>query len=118
MDYGNHKVFTDEDYEQILDDLRNGRAQLVDVREESEWNSFRFECAIHLPLSKLANAIGIDKLKEIKEANKKIYLHCRSGARVKMAEKILAQYGCREFSILPISMMEMLQKGFRQKQDS
>ncbi len=116
MDYGEYKVAGEDKYIDILDDMRNGRAQLVDIRERQEWDEFRFECAVHVPLSELAKGVGIDTLKKIKESNKKIYLHCLSGSRVRMAEQILGQYGCSEFSIIPFSMMQMLEKGFRQKQ--
>src|SRR3990172_5082320 len=93
------------DYKQILQEVRNGSAQLVDIREQNEWEQNRFKCAIHVPLSDLAKGVGVDVLKKVKEENKKIYLHCRSGNRVQVAEKILAQYGCTEFSIIPGSMM-------------
>ncbi len=116
MDYGEYQVVSEDGYTEILDDMRSGRAQLVDIRERQEWSEFRFECAVHAPLSELAKGIGIDALKEIKNSNKKIYLHCLSGSRVRMAEQILGQYGCSEFSIIPFSMMQMLEKGFKQKQ--
>ncbi len=101
-----------EDYEEILQELRGGKAQLIDIREQSEWEQGRFKCAIHVPLSELSRGKGIEILKEIKQANKKIYLHCRSGNRVRKAEQILTQYGCTEFSVIPLSMMQMLEKGF------
>jgi rhodanese-related sulfurtransferase len=101
-----------EDYTKILEEIRSDKAQLVDIREQNEWEQSRFQCAIHVPLSGLAKGIGVDILKKIKQENKKIYLHCRSGNRVRMAEKVLAQYGCTDFSIIPASMMEMIEKGF------
>ena len=102
-----------EDYTKILDDLRGGEARLIDIREESEWNQKRFKCATHIPLSDLSRGIGIEILKEIKESNKKIYLHCRSGSRVRKAQKVLAQYGCTDINIIPLTMMKMLEEGFR-----
>lgn len=101
-----------DNYKDILQEVRNGSAQLVDIREKNEWEQNRFKCAVHIPLSELAKGIGVDVLKKIRKEDKKIYLHCRSGNRVKIAEKVLAQYGCTEFSIIPGSMMEMLEKGF------
>jgi rhodanese-related sulfurtransferase len=116
MDYGDYKVSSEEDYAQIIEDMRNDRAQLVDIREIQEWEQARFECAIHVPLSDLSKGIGVDILKEIKATNKKIYLHCFSGSRVQMAKTILGQFGCQDFSIIPFSMMQMLEKGFKPKQ--
>jgi rhodanese-related sulfurtransferase len=102
-----------ENYQEVLQELRSGKAQLIDIREQSEWQQNRFKCAIHVPLSDLAQGKGVDTLKEIKESNKKIYLHCRSGNRVRKAKEILARYGCTQFSVIPISMLQMLEQGFQ-----
>jgi len=104
-----------KDYQQILADLRGGRAQLVDIREAKEWQQNRFKCAIHIPLSDLARGEGVEILKEIKASKKKIFLHCRSGNRVMKAKEVLARYGCTEFSVIPLTMMQMLEEGFQLK---
>ncbi len=103
-------------YAEIANEARSGTAQLVDIREKNEWDQAHFKCAIHLPLSDLMRGIGVDVLKKIRQENKNIYLHCRSGNRVKQAEQILAQYGCKEFSLIPLSMLQMIEKGFQLKQ--
>jgi rhodanese-related sulfurtransferase len=102
-----------DDYQEVLQELRGNKAQLIDIREQKEWEQFHFKCAMHIPLSDLAKGIGIETLKEIKKSNKKIYIHCRSGNRARKAQQILAQYGCKEFYIIPISMMKMIEEGFR-----
>lgn len=102
-------------YKEILNEVRNGKAQLVDIREKNEWEESHFKCAIHLPLSNLMKGIGVDVLRKIRQEKKKIYLHCRSGNRAKQAEKILAQHGCKEFSVIPLSMLTMIDKGFQLK---
>jgi len=102
-------------FSKVLEEVKSGKGQLVDVREQSEWQRNRFECAIHLPLSGLSKGIGLETLRELKQANKTIYLHCRSGARVRQAKKILARFGCTQVQILPVSMLQMLEKGFRLK---
>ena len=100
------------DYQGILLELRGGSAQLIDIRERDEWEQYHFKCATHIPLSDLVKGIGVETLKEIKKANKKIYIHCRSGNRARKAQEILARYGCREFYIIPVTMMKMLEEGF------
>ena len=99
-------------YKEILEEARNGTAQLVDIRERDEWEHSHFKCAVHLPLSDLKKGIGVDVLKNIRQEDKKIYLHCRSGNRAKQAEEILSRYGCREFSVIPLSMLTMIEQGF------
>ena len=103
------------DYQEILGELRSGKAQLIDIRESREWDQHHFRCAVHIPLSDLARGKGIDTLKEIKRENKKIYIHCRSGKRARKAQQILAQFGCREIHIIPITMMKMIEEGFTLK---
>src|SRR5210317_1263589 len=102
-----------EDYQEVLQELRGGKAQLIDIREHNEWEKNHFKCAMHIPLSDLAKGVGVESLKEIKKSNKKIYIHCRSGNRARKAQQVLAQYGCKEFYIIPISMMKMIEEGFR-----
>jgi len=101
-----------DDYQKILKELRAANAQLIDIRERSEWEQHHFKCAIHIPLSDLSKGKGIETLKEIKRDNKKIYIHCRSGKRARKAQQILAQYGCTEIHIIPITMMKMIEEGF------
>ena len=100
------------DYQDISNKIKSGEAQLVDIREKEEWDQNHFQGAVHIPLSRLAKGVGIDKLKEIKDANKKIFLHCLSGSRVRMAERLLSSFGCTKFNILPTHMSVMIRNGF------
>jgi rhodanese-related sulfurtransferase len=102
-----------DEYQNILKELRGGKAQLIDIRERNEWEKSHFKCAIHLPLSDLARGVGIEVLRDIKLSNKKIYIHCRSGNRARKAQEILAKYGCKEINIIPITMMKMIDEGFK-----
>ena len=100
------------DYKAILNDIKSGNAQLVDIREKNEWDQAHFQDAIHVPLSKLVRGVGVDKLKEIKNSNKQIFLHCHTGSRVRIAERMLSGFGCTEFKILPASINVMARNGF------
>ncbi len=102
-----------EDYKKILQELKGGKARLIDIREQKEWEQNHFKCAMHIPLSDLARGIGVETLKEIKKSDKKMYIHCRSGNRARKARDILARYGCTEIHIIPITMMKMLEEGFQ-----
>jgi len=101
-----------KDYQEVLRELRSDKARLIDIRERNEWEKNHFKCARHIPLSDLAKGIGVESLREIKESNKKIYLHCRSGTRARKAQQVLAQYGCTEIHIIPLSMLKMIEEGF------
>lgn len=102
-----------QNYQEVLQELRSGRAQLIDIRESDEWEKNHFNCAKHIPLSDLEKGIGIDVLKDIKRSDKKIYIHCRSGNRARKAQEVLARHGCTEIHIIPVSMMQMIEEGFR-----
>jgi rhodanese-related sulfurtransferase len=101
------------DYQAIIEQLNKGEAQLVDIRERNEWENGHFQGAIHIPLSGLSRGVGIDQLKKLKNANKKIFLHCLSGSRVQLAKQMLAGFGCTEIAILPTSMNVMSRHGFQ-----
>ena len=113
FDFNRFYQADETDYKGILTDIAAGKAQLVDIREQNEWDYGHFKEAIHIPLSKLAKGAGIDQLRKLREENKKIYLHCRTGSRVMMAERLLPQFGCKEFSILPTDMNVMAANGFQ-----
>ncbi len=102
----------ENNYDEIMNDIKDGKAQLIDIRENNEWNSNRFACAVNVPLSGLSRGIGIDQLTAFESENKKVYLHCHTGSRVQMAKRMLPSFGLNNFSIIPISMMEMSRKGF------
>jgi len=55
--------------------VAEGKAVLVDVREESEWRSGHVPGAIHLPLSQFSQ--GVDRLPR----DRKVILYCLSGGR-------------------------------------
>ena len=101
-----------DDYKEILQELRGGKARLIDIREHNEWQKSHFKCALHIPLSDLVKGTGVETLREIKQSNKKIYIHCRSGNRARKAQEVLARYGCTEIHIIPITMMRMIEEGF------
>ena len=102
-----------DEYQNVLKELRGGKAQLIDIREQNEWEKSHFKCTIHLPLSDIKKGVGIEILKDIKQSNKKIYIHCRSGNRARTAQEVLAKYGCTEINIIPITMMKMIDEGFK-----
>ncbi len=101
------------DYLSILEEVKNGNSQLVDIREQAEWDQNHFVGALHLPLSGLYRGEGIENLKEVQAQKKKIYRHCYSGGRVSMGKKILEGFGFKDINTLPIHMNTLIQHGFQ-----
>lgn len=68
-------------------------AQLVDVRQDFEWDAGRIEEAIHVPLEQLPAATG--KL----DRDRPVVFQCRSGARSAMATAAFREAGFDAFNL-------------------
>lgn len=68
-------------------DLLNEKKQIIDVREEDEYNDSRIKGVINIPLSKIRE--NLDKI----DKNKMIYVHCKTGHRSYNATRMLIQKG-------------------------
>jgi phage shock protein E len=73
--------------------MADGKAVLVDVREDSEWADGHLKDARHMALSDLKAGVPADKLKETVPAGKVVYLHCASGRRCLAAADLLKKQG-------------------------
>mmetsp|Transcript_25838 Transcript_25838/g.75723 ORF Transcript_25838/g.75723 Transcript_25838/m.75723 type:complete len:163 (+) Transcript_25838:37-525(+) len=73
------------DLSTISGEVEAGKAVLLDVREEDEWNEAHVSFATHCPLSALEGT-GVPKNVDM---SKKIYVHCKKGLRAQKASAIL-----------------------------
>jgi hydroxyacylglutathione hydrolase/adenylyltransferase/sulfurtransferase len=79
--------------EQTAKALAEGTAQVVDVREQYEWDEGRIDGTIHIELERLAsNADRIAK-------DKPVIFHCRLGARSAMAARAFRASGYDAYSM-------------------
>jgi hydroxyacylglutathione hydrolase/adenylyltransferase/sulfurtransferase len=79
--------------EQTAKALADGTAQVVDVREQYEWDEGRIDGAIHIELERLAsNADRIAK-------ERPVIFHCRLGARSAMAARAFRASGYDAYSM-------------------
>lgn len=69
---------------------QTGRAVIVDVREQDEWEAVRIPGAIHIPLAELRARAG-----ELPR-DRAIVAQCRSGTRSLFAAQTLAAAGFRD----------------------
>ena len=96
------------DLDDIKDQLEDGEAQLLDVREQDEWDAGHLTQASLVPLSTLSEGVdpqGLDK-------TKKTYLHCRSGKRVMTAAPILEGMGYADVTPLHEGFEALMAEGF------
>jgi rhodanese-related sulfurtransferase len=74
-------------------ELIDSGAQLVDVRDEEEWDAGRIPGARHVPLAEVrSEAAGLDR-------ERPLVLYCRSGERSGMAADAFAASGWDAHSI-------------------
>ena len=69
-------------------EIEHGNAQLIDVRDDTEWDTSHAREAVHVPVGKIL-AGDLDML----DANKTTYIYCETGERSGMAEHFLRDMG-------------------------
>ena len=62
---------------------------IIDVRTEAEWNDGHLEGAILIPYQVIGERIGA----VAKDKSARIYVHCRTGSRAKIAKESLEKLG-------------------------
>jgi rhodanese-related sulfurtransferase len=92
------------DIEQADQQFRDG-AQLVDVREQEEWNEAHIPGTLHIPLGDLARRTG-----EL-DASRPVVAVCRSGNRSKTAVQILERAGIKDASSMAGGVIAWAQAG-------
>jgi phage shock protein E len=82
---------TTDSIDQVKTSVAAGKAVLVDVREQAEWDNGHLKVASLVPLSLLSKE-GAEVPATLPK-DKPIYLHCRSGARSLKAAEVLKAKG-------------------------
>ncbi len=82
----------------VKENVQSGKAVLVDVREQREWDAGHVKGAIHLPKSKLETAELAQLVKKL-DKNKIIYTHCGGGRRALACGELLKKEG---FDVRPL----------------
>ncbi|WP_254508933.1 rhodanese-like domain-containing protein [Anatilimnocola floriformis] len=83
----------------IKENLKAGKAVMVDVREPDEWDLGHLDGAIHLPTTQLENATKRAELIKKLDKNKIIYTHCKAGYRALSCAELLKAEG---FDVRPL----------------
>ena len=73
------------DLEQVRRELEQGKAVLIDVREQSEWDAVHLRHSRLIPIGTLKDEDVLATLPQ----NKNIYLHCHRGRRAAEAAELL-----------------------------
>ena len=102
---------TKDSIPQVRENLEEGKALLLDVREKEEWDAGHLAVAKLVPLSMLRDlpegTEGVEGLPK----DKILYLHCRSGRRVLTAAPVLQALGY-DVRPLPWGYDALVDEGF------
>ena len=85
--------------EAALKNIKEGKAVLVDVREQKEWDEGHIAGAILMPKSKLDVEKEAAELAKKLDKSKIVYTHCRAGRRALACGEILKKQG---FDVRPL----------------
>jgi rhodanese-related sulfurtransferase len=102
---------TKDSLDTVKDNVKSGKALIVDVREQREWDAGHVKGAILLPQSKLNQDDRLPELLKLLPKDKIIYTHCRAGGRALMCGDILKKQG---YDVRPLKpgFDDLLQAGF------
>ncbi|WP_459558204.1 rhodanese-like domain-containing protein [Lacunimicrobium album] len=107
--------FTDDSLEIVKKNVADGKAFLVDVRSQEEWNQGHLEGSIFVPVSSLQkHSFDAAKLENtLKEHKEKIlYTFCVVGMRAKSAGLVLENQGYTVRALKP-GYEELIKAGFQ-----
>jgi phage shock protein E len=84
---------TKDSLDAVKDNLKAGKAIMVDVREQNEWEAGHLKEAKLIPQSKLKQESQLAELLKGLPKDKIIYTHCRAGGRALACGDILKKQG-------------------------
>jgi rhodanese-related sulfurtransferase len=108
-------VHTKDSLDTVKDNVKNGKAVIVDVREQSEWDAGHLKGAVLAPMSKLRQEGGAKELLKLLPKDKIIYTHCKAGGRALTCGDLLRQQG---YDVRPLKpgYDDLLKAGFEKAQ--
>ena len=104
---------TTDSLDTVKKNVADGKAIILDVREQREWDAGQVKGAMLLPLSKLA-MLDADKLPKDLPKDKIIYTHCARGKRALMCATKLQKAGYKVRALKP-GYTELIEAGFEKE---
>lgn len=107
---------TKDSLETVKKNVKEGKAIILDVREQSEWDEGHLEGAILLPSSKLKVEKDLAELVKKLDKDKIIYTHCRAGGRAASCAAILKKQGLEVRALKP-GYKDLIEAGFEKAKE-
>jgi phage shock protein E len=104
-------MHTKDTLDTVKQNLKDGKAVLVDVREQKEWDEGHIAGAVFMPKSKLDVEKEAAELAKKLDKNKIVYTHCRAGRRALACGEILKKQGFDVRALKP-GYEELIKAGF------
>ena len=100
----------------VKENINSGKAVIVDVREQSEWDAGHLKSAILIPQSKLKVESELAALLKNLPKDKVIYTHCRAGGRALTCGEILKKQG---YDVRPLKpgYEQLIEAGFEKAEE-
>jgi rhodanese-related sulfurtransferase len=86
-------MHTKDSLQTVKENLKAGKAVLIDVREQEEWDAGHLKAARLVPLSRLGAESTLAELLKALPKDKIVYAHCRAGVRCLTGGAILKKHG-------------------------
>ncbi|MFN0019384.1 MAG: rhodanese-like domain-containing protein [Pirellulaceae bacterium] len=109
--YAEEPTHTKDALDTVKQNLKDGKAVLVDVREQKEWDEGHIAGALFMPKSKLDIEKEAADLAKKLDKNKIVYTHCRAGRRALACGEILKKQGFDVRALKP-GYEELIKAGF------
>jgi phage shock protein E len=90
---------TKDSLDTVKANVKEGKAVIVDVREQDEWDAGHLKEAILIPRSKLQDGAEAAELVKKLDKSKIVYTHCRAGGRALACGEMLKKQG---FDVRPL----------------
>lgn len=102
---------TKDSLDTVKGNLKAGKAILLDVREQKEWDAGHVAAAKLMPQSKLKMEGTLADLLKTLPKDKVIYTHCRAGNRALVCGEILKKHG---YDVRPLKAgyQDLVEAGF------
>lgn len=114
-----HSLSYGVDLQELKKEVDDGKAVLLDVREEVEWKKAHLTKAELVPLSSIATDKHAKKAieKYTKDPEVKIYTYCRSGRRSVLAADMFKRVDAKVIAITE-SYQDLVDAGFKETKDT
>src|SRR5262245_34153902 len=107
---------TKDSLDTVKENLKAGKAVLLDVREQKEWDAGHLKAARLVPQSKLKMESELAEVIKTLSKDKIVYTHCRGGNRALACGEILKKHG---FDVRPLKAgyKDLAEAGFEKAEE-